>query len=228
MQFVFPPIPTPHVPVDEAGEVFPVRRIFCVGRNYADHIKEMGQDPERHPPFFFTKPADALVQTGSSVPYPTLTKEFHYEIELVVAIAKTASNVSVEAANNHIFGYAVGIDLTRRDIQMSAMRSGMPWDYGKSFDNSAPCAPIRRVEQTGILTDTRIWLKVNGETRQNGNIRNLIWNVPELISTLSRGIVLQPGDLIYTGTPAGVGEIHSGDKLTGGIDGLTDIAIEIS
>ena len=228
MQFAFSPIPTPHVQIDGTDVVFPVRRIFCVGRNYADHIKEMGQDPERHPPFFFTKPADALVQTGSSVPYPTLTKEFHYEIELVVAIGKTASSVSVEAANDHIFGYAVGIDLTRRDIQMSAMRAGMPWDYGKSFDNSAPCAPIRRVEETGILSDASIWLKVNGETRQDGNIRDLIWNVPELISTLSHGIVLQPGDLIYTGTPAGVGEIHSGDKVTGGIDGLTEIAIDIS
>ena len=228
MDFVFPPIPTPWVPIASSDKAFPVRRIFCVGRNYADHVKEMGQDPERHPPFFFSKPADAIVQTGASIPYPTLTEEFHYEIELVVAIGKTAASVSVEEANDHIFGYAVGIDLTRRDLQMNAMRAGMPWDFGKSFDQSAPCAPIHPVASTGILTDARIWLAVNGETRQDATIADLIWKVPELLSILSHGIALQPGDLVYTGTPAGVGAIVSGDKLTGGVDGLTDIEITIT
>lgn len=227
MKFAFPPIATPYVPIAGSDDVFPVRRIFCVGRNYADHVKEMGQDPERHPPFFFSKPADAIVQSGSSVKYPTLTKEYHYEIELVVAIGKAASDVSVQDANQYIYGYAVGIDLTRRDIQMAAMRAGMPWDFGKSFDHSAPCAPIHRIEETGVLTDTRIWLSVNGEIKQDANISDLIWNVPELISVLSKGIDLQPGDLIYTGTPAGVSSIVTGDKLAGGIDGLTPIEIDI-
>lgn len=227
MEFAFAPISTPYVPIAGSDKAFPVRRIFCVGRNYADHVKEMGQDPERHPPFFFSKPADAIVQSGTKVPYPTLTKEFHYEIELVIAIGRTADSVSVETANDYIFGYAVGIDLTRRDLQMSAMRAGMPWDFGKSFDQSAPCAPIHQIAETGVLTDARIWLAVNDDIKQDANISDLIWNVPELISTLSHGIVLQPGDLIYTGTPAGVSSIVAGDKLTGGIDALTEIEITI-
>ena len=228
MSYVFEPWPITSVPVAGSPAAFPVRRIFCVGRNYADHVKEMGQDPERHPPFFFSKPADAIVHSGSTIAYPTLTQELHHEIELVVAISKTANSVSVAEANDHIFGYAVGIDLTRRDLQMNAMRAGMPWDFGKSFDNSAPCGPIHQVKETGILTDTRIWLEVNGETKQDGNIRDLIWNIPELLSILSHGIILQPGDLVYTGTPAGVGSIVKGDIIKGGVGDLSPLEIKIS
>ena len=228
MSYVFEPWPITSVPVAGSPAAFPVRRIFCVGRNYADHVKEMGQDPERHPPFFFSKPADAIVHSGSTIAYPTLTQELHHEIELVVAISKTANSVSVAEANDHIFGYAVGIDLTRRDLQMNAMRAGMPWDFGKSFDNSAPCGPIHQVKETGILTDTRIWLEVNGETKQDGNIRDLIWNIPELLSILSHGIILQPGDLVYTGTPAGVGSIVKGGIIKGGVGDLSPLEIKIS
>ncbi len=227
MEYVFEPHVRPQVAVVGSASAFPVRRIFCVGRNYADHVKEMGQDPERHPPFFFSKPADAIVATGSSIAYPTLTEECHHEIELVVAIGKTANGVSVEQANDHIFGYAVGIDLTRRDLQMNAMRAGMPWDFGKSFDNSAPCAPIHPISDTGVLEEARVWLEVNGQIRQDGNIRDLIWNIPELLSILSHGIVLQPGDLVYTGTPAGVGSVVRGDVLKGGVANLTPIEITI-
>lgn len=227
MNYVVPPIATSAVPVAGTGDMFPVRRIFCVGRNYSDHVKEMGGDPERNPPFFFSKPADALVQSGSMVRYPTLTKEFHYEMELVVAIGRAAFQVSVDEANDHIYGYAAGIDLTRRDIQMDALHKGLPWDFGKSFDFSAPCAAITPREQIGTLEEARIWLSVNGEIRQDANITDLIWSVPELLSTLSHGIALQPGDLIYTGTPAGVSAIVPGDKLEGGIAGLAGIEIEI-
>ena len=228
MSYVFEPWPITSVPVAGSQAAFPVRHIFCVGRNYADHVKEMGQDPERHPPFFFSKPADAIVHSGSTIAYPALTQELHHEIELVVAIGKTASSVSIVEANDHIFGYAVGIDLTRRDLQMSAMRAGMPWDFGKSFDDSAPCGPIHQINETGVLTDTPIWLEVNGETKQNGNIRDLIWNIPELLSILSHGIVLQPGDLVYTGTPAGVGSIGRGDIIKGGVGDLSPLEIKIS
>ena len=227
MNYVFPPIATPAVPVAGSGELFPVRRIFCVGRNYSDHVKEMGGDPERNPPFFFSKPADALVQSGATVRYPTLTKEFHYEMELVVAIGKPAFQVSVDEANDYIYGYAAGIDLTRRDIQMDALHKGLPWDFGKSFDFSAPCATIYPKSESGTLESARIWLSVNGEIKQDANITDLIWSVPELLSTLSHGIALQPGDLIYTGTPAGVSAIVPGDRLVGGIDGLGEIEIEV-
>jgi fumarylpyruvate hydrolase len=227
MNYVVPPIETPSVPVAGGDDRFPVRRIFCVGRNYVDHVKEMGGDPERNPPFFFSKPADAIVPTGATVRYPTLTQELHYEIELVVAVGKAAFQITPEQANDHIYGYAVGIDLTRRDLQMDALKKGLPWDFGKSFDASAPCAPIHPIAQTGVMNDARIYLKVNGETRQDANITDLIWSVPELLSTLSHGIALRPGDLIYTGTPAGVSAIHPGDHLVGGIAGLGEIELTI-
>nr|WP_216600016.1 fumarylacetoacetate hydrolase family protein [Sphingomonas sp. AP4-R1] len=227
MTFVVPPLETVTVPVASSTDLFPVRRIFCVGRNYSDHVKEMGGDPERNPPFFFSKPADAIVPSGATVRYPTLTKEFHYEIELVVAIGKPAFQISPEEANNHIYGYAVGIDLTRRDIQMAALKAGLPWDFGKAFDESAPCAPIHPISQTGVIEDARIWLKVNGETKQDARTADLIWSVPELLSTLSHGIALKPGDLVYTGTPAGVAAIVTGDRIEGGVEGLGDIEITI-
>lgn len=227
MSYIFPPIATPSVPVASGRDSYAVRRIFCVGRNYGEHVKEMGGDPQRNPPFFFSKPADAIVHSGSTVPYPTLTKNFHHEIELVVAIGRTCFRVSTAQANDFIYGYAVGIDLTRRDLQMDAMKKGHPWDIGKSFDRSAPCGSIHPASETGVITNAHIWLKVNGETKQDSSTSELIWSVPEIISILSEAFELQPGDLIYTGTPAGVGSLVAGDRITGGIDGLGEISINI-
>ena len=227
MSLVFPAIETPTVPIKGSDDRLPVRRIFCVGRNYGKHVIEMGGHPDRNPPFFFMKPADALVQNGETVPYPTITENFHFEIELVVAIGKTMFKVSKEEANDYIYGYAVGIDLTRRDLQMGAMKAGHPWEFGKAFDESGPCAEITPKADIGVMEDARIWLKVNGETKQDSNITHLIWSVPEILSTLSHAVELQPGDLIYTGTPEGVNSVVSGDVITGGVDGLTDIEIKI-
>lgn len=226
-EFVIPPHAVPSVAV--AGETarFPVRRIFCVGRNYAAHAREMGKDPDREPPFFFTKPADAVVDSGTSVPYPPETKNLHYEIELVLAIGKAGFALREDEALDHIWGYGVGIDLTRRDLQTQAKDAGRPWDWGKAFDHSAPCAPVRKAADTGHLSEGRIWLAVNGDTKQDADLKELIWDVPEIMSFLSRSMVVQPGDLVYTGTPAGVGAVTPGDSITGGIDGLGEIAIEI-
>jgi fumarylpyruvate hydrolase len=222
---------TPAVPasVALAGESarFPVRRIFCVGRNYAAHAREMGKDPDREPPFFFTKPADAVVDNGSTIPYPPQTNNLHYEIELIVAIGREGFNVNREAALDLVFGYGVGIDLTRRDLQFEARDKGRPWDWGKAFDLSAPIAPIHRVKGGQHPAKGRIWLAVNGVVKQDGDLTELIWPVTDIISILSRSMVLKAGDLIMTGTPAGVGAIVAGDKVTGGIDGLGEIDITI-
>lgn len=207
---------------------FPVRRIFCVGRNYAAHVREMGKDPDREPPFFFTKPSDAVVDNGAIVPYPPETSNFHYEIELVVAIDREGFDLAPEAALDHVFGYGVGIDLTRRDLQFEARDKGRPWDWGKAFDLSAPIAPLHRVGAVSHPTAGRIWLAVNGMIKQDADIKELIWSVPEIVSILSRSMVLKPGDLIMTGTPAGVGSIVANDKVTGGIDRLGEIEITIT
>ena len=226
--FVIPAPPQPSVAV--AGETarFPVRRIYCVGRNYAAHAREMGKDPDREPPFFFQKPSDAVEDDGVAIPYPPETANFHYEIELVVAIAKEGFDVPVEKALDLVFGYAVGIDLTRRDLQLGARDVGRPWSWGKGFDRSAPCAPLHRVSKVGHPTKGRIWLSVNGETKQDADIADLIWPVADVISTISRSMVLKPGDLIFTGTPAGVGPIKAGAKVDGGVDGLGEIHIRIT
>lgn len=226
-EYVFAPPAPPSVAI--AGETarFPVRRIFCVGRNYAAHAREMGKDPDREPPFFFTKPADAVVDSGATIPYPPETSNLHYEIELVVAIGKEAFNVAPETALDLVFGYGVGIDLTRRDLQFEARDKGRPWDWSKAFDRSAPIAPIHRLKAGGHPTSGRIWLAVNGTVKQDADIKELIWPVPEIISILSRSMMLKPGDLIMTGTPAGVGPIVTGDHVTGGVDGLQQIEITL-
>lgn len=227
MNYLFaPPVPAS---VAIAGESvrFPVRRIFCVGRNYAAHAIEMGSNPERDPPFFFTKPADAVVDSGSTVPYPPQTNDFHYEIELVVSIGRAGFDIAEDKAVDLVYGYGVGIDLTRRDLQQAAREQGRPWDWGKAFDLSAPCAPLHPIGKTGELTGGGIWLDVNGHRRQQADIADLIWNVREVIAILSKSMRLQPGDLVYTGTPAGVGPVAAGDRITGGIDGLGTIEIEI-
>jgi fumarylpyruvate hydrolase len=206
---------------------FPVRRIYCIGRNYAEHAREMGHDPNREAPFFFSKPADAIVASGAEIPWPPRTNNLHHEIELVVALAKGGENIGVEHALEHVFGYAVGIDLTRRDLQKEAKEKGRPWDTAKGFDHSAPISPLHGVDDIGHPQAGRIWLDVNGKNRQQGDLNELIWTVPESLAELSTLFRLEPGDLIYTGTPAGVGPVVAGDKLTGGIDGIDEIAISI-
>jgi fumarylpyruvate hydrolase len=222
-KYTFSPPATPTVAVEGEPARFPVRRIFCVGRNYAAHAREMGKNPDRELPFFFTKPADTVVDSGVLVPYPPETANLHYEIELIVAIGREGFEISREAALGHVFGYSVGIDLTRRDLQFEARDKGRPWDWGKAFDLSAPIAPIHRVKDGRHPTEGRIWLAVNGTVKQDANLAELIWPVPDIISILSRSMVLKPGDLIMTGTPAGVGPIVVGDKVTGGINGLGTI-----
>ncbi|NSY46480.1 fumarylacetoacetate hydrolase family protein (plasmid) [Rhizobium sp. NIBRBAC000502774] len=225
--FEFEPQVPASIAISDSQNRFPVRRIFCVGRNYAAHAREMGKDPDREPPFFFTKPADAVADSGSAIPYPPETSDFHYEIELVIAIGKDCVSVSKEEALDTVWGYGVGIDLTRRDLQLSARDKGRPWDWGKAFDLSAPCAPLKRVSEVGHVDKGRIWLAVNGTIRQDADVAELIWDVPEIISILSQSMSLKRGDLIMTGTPAGVGAIVAGDKVTGGIDGLGEIEINI-
>jgi fumarylpyruvate hydrolase len=227
MSYVLPPPPQASVAVAGSADRFAVRRIFCVGRNYAAHAREMGKDPDREPPFFFMKPADAVVDNGSTVPYPPQTKELHYEMEMVVALAKGGRNVARGNALDLVFGYGCGLDLTRRDLQQQAKDMGRPWDFGKGFDRSAPCAPIHRVAEVGHPEKGRIWLSVNGAVKQDGDLSELIWPIPDIISILSHSMRLAPGDLIFSGTPAGVGAVKPGDKLAGGVVGLTDITLTI-
>ena len=225
--FVFQAPPVASVAVHGTDARFPVRRIFCVGRNYEAHAREMGKDPTRDPPFFFMKPSDAVIDDGESVPYPPETNDFQHEIELVVAIGADGANIPESEALDHIFGYAVGIDLTRRDLQLKARDQGRPWDWGKAFDHSAPIAPIRTVREVGHPATGRIWLSVNGQTKQSQDIADLIWSVPEIIAIASRSMKLMKGDLIMTGTPAGVSPIVVGDRVEGGIDGLGTITIMV-
>ncbi len=225
--YVLPPPPQPSVAVAGTAARFAVRRIFCVGRNYAAHAREMGKDPDREPPFFFMKPADAVVDDGATIPYPPETNNLHYEMELVVAIGKAGERIAAAEALAHVFGYACGIDMTRRDLQFAARDMGRPWEWGKGFDNSAPCAPLQEVARTGHPSSGRIWLAVNGAVKQDADLAELIWPVPDVIAIISASMALQPGDLIYTGTPAGVGPVVAGDKITGGIDGVGEIAITI-
>ena len=226
-KYVIPPSPQPTIPVAGSDKVFPVRRIWCVGRNYVEHIREMGQD-ERLPPFYFAKFADMIVQDGGTVPYPSLTKDMHHEVELVVALKSGGRNIPVEKANDAIYGYAVGIDLTRRDLQLAARDSGRPWEAGKAFDQSAPISAIRRASEIGHPASGAIWLKVNDAPRQSADLSQLIWSVPEVLVHLSKLFGLKPGDLIYTGTPAGVGAVERGDRLSGGIAGVGEIALTIA
>jgi fumarylpyruvate hydrolase len=225
--FLFPPHPTPAVEVKGCAERFPVHRIYCVGRNYTAHAREMGGDPDREPPFFFSKPADAIVPSQASVPYPPRTKNLHHEIELVVAIGKGGCDIPVAQALEHVYGYAVGNDLTRRDLQSQAKSKEQPWDTSKGFDHSAVIGTITPATQSGHLSTGRIWLKVNGELRQQADLAELIWSVPEVIAELSTFFELVPGDLIYTGTPAGVGPLKPGDRVEGGIDALDGLVTTI-
>lgn len=230
MSYVFTPPPVTSVPVLGSESQFPVHRIYCVGRNYEDHAKEMGFSG-REAPFFFMKPADAvLVAAGghsATLPYPSLTKNLHHEIELVVAIGKGGKNIKAADALQHIYGYAVGLDMTRRDLQAEMKKQGRPWCVGKGFDHSAPIGPITLIAAAGDISQAEISLQVNGEDRQRSQISKLIWNIAETIEHLSDAWELQPGDLIYTGTPEGVGAVVIGDTLTGAITGLESIQIQV-
>jgi fumarylpyruvate hydrolase len=223
--YVFAPPATIAVPV-RGGGLFPVRRVYCVGRNYAEHAREMGHDPEREPPFFFMKPTDAVV-TGAEVPYPPLTENLHHEVELVAAIGVGGSDIAVAEAPGHVFGYAVGLDLTRRDLQQAARKAGRPWEMGKGFDHSAPVGTIAPVAAIGHPQDARISLTVNGELRQSASIADMTWSVAEIVAELSRFVALKPGDLIMTGTPAGVGPLGRGDRLVGEIAGVGRLEVGI-
>jgi fumarylpyruvate hydrolase len=224
--FVIPPPPQAVVPV-AGGGVFPIRRIFCVGRNYAAHSREMGGDPEREAPFFFTKPADAVVITGADCPYPSATHDLHHEMELVVAIGTGGADIAAADALSHVFGYAAGIDLTRRDLQAEAKKTGRPWDMAKGFDASAPIGAIAPASRIGHPARGRIALSVNGTPRQSADLADMIWSVPEIIAALSRLVRLAPGDLIFTGTPEGVAAVRAGDALAGEIEGVGTVATAI-
>ena len=225
-------VPATYIPIVGSNELFPVRRIYCIGRNYAAHSREMGSDPTREPPFFFQKPTDAVqyVAPGTTIdhPYPTLTKNYHYEIELVAAIGKGGRSIPVERALDHVFGYTVGLDMTRRDLQRKMGDEKKPWEIGKSFDRAAPLGPIHPVPNVAHFKDGAIWLKVNGEVKQSANLSQMIWNVAEQVSHLSEAFELMPGDIIYCGTPENVGPVVAGDVMTGHIDGLPDLMVKVT
>jgi fumarylpyruvate hydrolase len=216
------------LPIHGSGAILPVRRIYCVGRNYIDHIREMKEADEREPPFFFQKPTDSIVQSGATIPYPPDTRDFQFEVELVVAIPHAGLNIDPARAKNHILGYAVDIELTRRDRQREMREKMLPWERGKSFDHSSPCGVLRRASDIGHPCSGSIVLTVNGTTKQNSDIAQMIWKVPEIISNLSRSYRLEPGDLIFTGTPGGVGALDVGDRLDGRVAGVGSVAVAIS
>ena len=226
MSYVIAAPVQPSVEVKGSGNRFPVRRIFCVGRNYAAHAREMGND-DREPPFFFTKPADAVVANNTPVPYPSRTADLHHEVELVVALGGGGANVAKADAGALIYGYAVGVDLTRRDLQSDAKNHGRPWDTSKGFDKSAPLAAIHPRKDVGLIETGAIWLTVNGKDRQRANIAEMTWKVPEIIAELSTLFELAAGDLVFTGTPAGVGPLVRGDVIEAGIAGLTSLTVRI-
>jgi fumarylpyruvate hydrolase len=231
MPFVFAPAAPVAVPIAGSQDAFPVRRVYCVGRNYAAHAREMGFDPDREPPFFFCKPADAVVPVTDGqtldLPYPPETANLHYEIELVAAIGKGGANITVDNALQHVWGYAVGLDMTRRDLQMKMREAGRPWELGKAFDQSAPIGPLHPAASVHGIGQAAIWLQVNGADKQRSDIGKLIWSVAETIAYLSKYFRLEAGDLIYTGTPEGVGPVVRGDTMVGGVDGLGTLSVRM-
>ena len=227
MGYVISPPPVPSLRVVGSDDEFPVRRIYCIGRNYAEHAIEMGHDPTKEPPFFFQKNPDNLLPEGRDFPYPSKTEDVHFEIELVVALKSGGTNIPVEKAMDHVFGYAVGLDMTRRDLQGEAKKLGRPWEIGKAFEHSAPCGPIVPAEKTGHLTKGSVTLEVNGLPKQKGDLNQMIWKIPEMISYLSDYFRLAPGDLIMSGTPAGVGAVKRGDTLLGKVEGVGELKVKV-
>ncbi|MFM1814443.1 MAG: hypothetical protein RLZ98_1138 [Pseudomonadota bacterium] len=226
-EYVIKPFEIPSIPVKGSGAVFPVRRIYCIGRNYADHAIEMGHDPNREPPFFFQKNADSIRHSGAAFPYPAMSTDVHYEIELVVALKSGGTNIPVDKAMDHVYGFGVGLDMTRRDLQTEAKNLGRPWEVGKSFEASAPCTHLIPIDKTGPMANGAIWLKVNGEVKQKGDLNQMIWKTPEMIAVLSEYYELAAGDIIMSGTPAGVGPIKKGDVMLGHVDGLDDLEVKV-
>lgn len=226
--YVFPPAAQPSVGIHGSAQRYAVARIFCVGRNYAAHTREMGGDPSRESPFYFTKPANALTPSGSTVAYPPATKDYHYELELVIAIGAPVFKVTPEVARAAVWGYAAGLDMTRRDLQAEARKAGRPWDTAKGFEASAVITELVRASEAGPMTAGAIILAVNGVEKQHGDLADMIWNVPEIVANLSQLYHLHPGDLIYTGTPDGVGPVLPGDVITGHIDGLPALTLTIT
>jgi len=231
LTYVIPQPPVPAVAIAGSSDLFPVHRVYCVGRNYADHAREMGHDPDREPPFFFQKSPDNLLPAGApgggDFPYPPKSDNVHHEIELVCALGGGGTDIPEDKAMDLVWGYGVGLDMTRRDLQGEAKKAGRPWDVGKAFEYAAPIAPLHPATEVGDMGQARIWLDVNNEAHQDGNTNQLIWSLPESISYLSGLFELRPGDLIFTGTPAGVGAVVKGDVLKGGVDGLGDIKITV-
>jgi fumarylpyruvate hydrolase len=231
MSYVFPPEPTVAVPVAGSASSFPVRRVYCVGRNYAAHAREMGHDPDREPPFFFCKPADAIVVVPDGqtvdVQYPSQSTNVQHEIELVVAIGKAGRDIPAARALEHVYGYAVGLDMTRRDLQTQAKDKGRPWETGKAFDDSAPISPLQPAARIGHPTQGAIWVQVDGTDKQRSDVSQLIWSVPEVIANLSMYFELRPGDLVYTGTPEGVGQVQRGQTMSGGVDGVGTLRVRM-
>lgn len=228
MGYVISPPSVAALPVVGSSDLFPVRRIYCIGRNYAEHAIEMGHDPSKEPPFFFQKNPDNVLLEGIDFPYPPKSKDVHFEIELVVALKSGGANIPVDQALDHVFGYGIGLDMTRRDLQGEAKKLGRPWEIGKAFEQSAPCGPLHPVAAVGHPAAGGIWLDVNGERRQTGDLNQMIWKVPEMISYLSDYFVLAPGDLIMSGTPAGVGAVKPGDALHGHVDGVGDFRVKVA
>jgi fumarylpyruvate hydrolase len=224
--FVIPQPPQAAIVVADGGGLFPVRRIWCVGRNYLDHVRELGND-ERAPPFFFAKHADMIEADGAVIPYPPLTSDLHHEVELVVAMKSGALRISADKALDHVYGYAVGIDLTRRDLQNAARKKEQPWEIAKSFDHSAPCSLLQPAAMIGHPSKGRIWLSVNGRERQSGDLAQMIWNVPAIVAQLSQQVALDAGDIIMTGTPAGVSRLQPGDRIECGCDGVGTLTVTI-
>ncbi len=228
MSFIFPPAPQATLPVAGSADLFPVHRVYCVGRNYADHAKEMGGDPDKEPPFFFQKNPDQLIPSGATIAYPPLTRDLHHEIELVVALKAGGENIPVERALDCVFGYGVGLDLTRRDLQNALKKLGRSWETAKAFEDSGPCSALVPASAIGHPSAGRIWLDINGVTKQAGNLDQMIWSVPEIIASLSTLFRLAPGDVIFTGTPAGVGPIEKGAVLKGGVEGVGEIDLTVA
>jgi fumarylpyruvate hydrolase len=226
MSYLFDPQPQAALPIAGTDKLFPVHRIYCVGRNYAEHAREMGHDPDREPPFFFQKNPDNLITDGT-FPYPIASEDVHWELEMVAALHSGGLNIPVEKAMDHVFGYAVGLDMTRRDLQGVAKKMGRPWEVGKAFENSAPCTPLTPASECGHLATGAIWLEVNGEKRQDSVLEKMIWSIPEQIAYLSGLFELKAGDLIMTGTPEGVSACKRGDVMKGHVDGLPDLDVEV-
>lgn len=224
--YVFAPTGIPTLPIAGSDKLFPIHRIYCVGRNYADHAIEMGHDPSKEPPFFFQKNPDNVITDGT-FPYPGRSNDVHYELEMLVAIGKGGADIPAESALDHVWGYGVGLDMTRRDLQGEAKKLGRPWEIGKAFEASAPCSALVPASRIGHPAAGRVWLNVNGELRQNGDLNQMIWKVPEMIAYLSGLFTLRPGDVIMSGTPAGVGAIVRGDVLEGGVDGVGTLSVKV-